>query len=101
MAERRRWTQETIETEVAPTIAELGRMPTRRELTDRGLGGAWSAMQRHGGLPAWRERLTQRRAALAGPSPIEIAERAYFIFEARGGDPIANWLTAERQLSTA
>jgi Protein of unknown function (DUF2934) len=92
---RRRWTETTIAAELGPIVAELGRMPTRRELADRGLGGAWSAMQRHGGLAAWRERLTAR------PTREDIATRAYFLAQERGGDPFTNWLTAERELLAA
>ena len=70
-------------------------MPSRRELTDSGLGGAWSAMQRHGGVAAWRERLTRR------PTPQDVAVRAYYLAQERGGDPLANWLAAERELLAA
>ena len=118
MATRRRWTEESIRHEIAPIVAELGRMPTRRELTDRGLAAAWSAMQRHGGLAAWRLVLTAptkapspaapaparaRVVAMAPSSPSrhDIAQRAYFIAQQRGGDPVANWLAAERELLAA
>lgn len=47
---RRRWTEESIAQELAPVVEELGRLPTRTELTKRGLGGLWSAMQRRGGI---------------------------------------------------
>ncbi len=40
MGTRRRWTEASVRIEIAPIVAELGRMPTRRELTDRGLGAA-------------------------------------------------------------
>jgi hypothetical protein len=107
MATRRRWTQESIRHEIAPVVAELGRMPTRRELTDRGLSAAWSAMQRRGGIAAWRLELGAplapvvrlKPAAPSGPpSPDDIARRAYFIAQQRGGDPVANWLAAETEL---
>ena len=110
MATRRSWTEESIRNEIAPIVAELGRMPTRRELTDRGLGAAWSAMQRRGGIAAWREQLEPplapviRLAPPAVPAPSgapsreEIARRAYFIAQQRGGDPVANWLAAETEL---
>ena len=117
MAPRRSWTQASIETEIAPIVAELGRMPTRRELTDRGLGGAWSAMQRLGGIATWRRSLTALAAAsppaqaataapktaalTATPSREHIATRAYFIAQQGGGDPVANWLAAERELLAA
>ena len=119
MATRRRWTEESIRSEIAPIVAELGRMPTRRELTDRGLGAAWSAMQRHGGIAAWRLVLTAplapaapvapaapstpvaRLVAPALPSRDDIARRAYFIAQERGGDPVGNWLAAETELLAA
>lgn len=109
MATRRRWTEVTIRNEIAPIAAELGRMPTRRELTDRGLGAAWSAMQRHGGLAAWRRDLdaalpSPARPATPAPraaSRADIAQRAYFIAQQRGGDPVSNWLAAEHELLAA
>ena len=110
MATRRRWTEGSIRIEIAPIVAELGRMPTRRELTERGLGAAWSAMQRHGGLAAWRleldpppgrvVRLSPPEAATP-PSREEIARRAYFIGLQRGDDAVANWLAAETELLAA
>ena len=113
MATRRRWTQDSIRMEIAPIVAELGRMPTRRELSDRGVSAAWSAMQRHGGIAAWRIRLdsppapvTRLAASAAAPSSAapsrdDIARRAYFIAQQRGGDPVANWLAAETELLAA
>lgn len=103
MNARRRWTEETIAAAVGPIAAELGRLPTRRELTDRGVGGAWGAMQRHGGIDAWRERYDAAPAASPSPSPAfdAIAQRAYFIALERGGDPEANWYAAERELLAA
>lgn len=102
MTTRRRWTEASIETELAPIVAELGRMPTRRELSDRGCGAAWSAMQRHGGVAVWRERLTADSGdAPAAPSRDDIAELAYFLAQEQGGDPVANWLTAESRLLAA
>jgi hypothetical protein len=129
MTTRRRWTQDSIRHEIAPIVAELGRMPTRRQLSDRGLAAAWSAMQRHGGLAAWRHVLTapatapspaapdaSAAAEPAAPAPArprvvaiapsvpsrhDIAQRAYFIAQQRGGDPVANWLAAERELLAA
>src|SRR3954449_7086771 len=90
MSTRRRWTTETIHATLEPLVAELGRMPTRTELADRGLSGLTSAMQRHGGVAEWRARMTQPRAV-----PHEaIATRAYFIALAeQGGDPFVHWLT--------
>jgi hypothetical protein len=94
---RRRWTTETIQETLEPLVAELGRMPTRKELADRGLSGLTSAMQRHGGAAEWRERMTPVRAV----THAEIAERAYFIaLSEQGGDPLAHWLAAERELAT-
>lgn len=95
MATRRRWSETALETELTPIVAELGRMPTRRELTDRGIGGAWSALQRHGGVEAWSVRLAP------APTAQDVAVRAYFIAEERGGDPLANWIAAERELLAA
>ncbi|HZT92102.1 MAG TPA: DUF2934 domain-containing protein [Gaiellaceae bacterium] len=37
----------------------------------------------------------------AAPSWDHIAERAYFIHLAEGGEPLANWLRAERELIAA
>ncbi len=105
MAIRRRWSETVIETALTPIVAELGRMPTRRELADRGVGGAWSAMQRHGGVDAWRLRLAAgpESAPEGAPAPTEadVAVRAYFIAQERGGDPVANWFAAERDLLAA
>jgi DUF2934 family protein len=101
MTARRRWTEETIAQTLAPIAAELGRMPTRRELSDRGVAGAWSAMRRRGGLDAWRARFAARRAAAAAPSFEAIATRAYFIALERGGAADENWYAAERELLAA
>ena len=97
MATRRRWSETVLETELTPIVAELGRMPTRKELADRGVGGAWSAMQRTGGLAAWRERLEPRPA----PTAADVAVRAYYLAQEQGGDPLANWFAAERELLAA
>ena len=94
MITRRRWTDESIEATLAPVVADLGRLPTRKELSERGVSGAWSAMQRHGGIDAWRDRLLQ-------PRRDDIERRAYFIALERGGDPVDNWLTAEAELAAA
>ena len=119
MATRRRWTEESIRIEIAPIVAELGRMPTRREASERGSGAAWSAMQRRGGIAAWRLRLDPPTAPIATGAPVapvvrlapatppappsreEIARRAYFIALQRGGDPVSNWLAAETELLAA
>jgi hypothetical protein len=94
MTTRRRWTDASLEAVLTPIVADLGRMPTRRELTDLGVGGAWSAMQRHGGVDAWRGRLLR-------PRRDDIERRAYFIALERGGDPVRNWLAAEAELTAA
>jgi hypothetical protein len=91
---RRRWTDASIEATLAPIVADLGRMPTRSELTARDAGGAWAAMRRHGGVDAWRARLLR-------PRRDDIERRAYFIALERGGDPVDNWLTAEAELTAA
>ena len=91
---RRRWTDESIEAVLAPIVADLGRMPTRRELADRSVAGAWPAMQRRGGIDAWPSRLLR-------PRRDDIERRAYFIALERGGDPVENWLAAEAELVAA
>jgi hypothetical protein len=117
---RRTWNEATIEAELAPVVAKLGRFPKRAELAAVGLGGLWTAMQRHAGLAAWRERISAppatptanliRHADTAKPvgrddtKPVhhdDIARRAYFLAQERGGDPIENWLSAERELRAA
>jgi hypothetical protein len=97
MVNRRRWSETVIEAELTPIVAELGRMPTRKELADRGVGGAWSAIQRHGGVDAWRLKLGRRPE----PTADDVAVRAYYIAQERGGDPVANWFAAERELQAA
>lgn len=101
MATRRSWNDETIEAELTPIVAELGRMPKREELSAQGLTGLWSAMRRNGGITAWKERMTPGQAEANGATTHdEIAHRAYQIGLERGGDdPVANWLDAERELS--
>ncbi len=53
------WQNEgNIETELAPIVTELGRMPTAQELMDRGLQALMASIYRgEGGLPAVRSRL--------------------------------------------
>jgi hypothetical protein len=97
MTTRRRWTEETIDAELRPLVAQLGRFPTRPELTARGLGGLYGALARTGGVSMWRSRLS-------GPRPVahdDIAHRAYFISQQGGGDPLSHWLQAERELRAA
>ena len=51
-----------------------------------------------------RTRVTKPKAVAGQPEPThaEISERAYFIaLEQGGGDEVANWLRAERELATA
>ena len=39
------------------------------------------------------------RGAKRAPTREEIEQRAYYIGESEGGDPVENWLRAERELS--
>jgi Protein of unknown function (DUF2934) len=53
--------------------------------------------------PAARKTLTRRRTKM---QPVElnwdtVATRAYFIHLEAGGDPLENWLRAERELVAA
>src|SRR5690349_3905844 len=99
---RRKWTDATIEADLTALVGELGRMPTRKELTDRRASGLWSAMHRHGGIAAWRSRVTPpvpgptaggTPASPATPTREDIARRAYFLgLEQGGGDPFGHWL---------
>jgi DUF2934 family protein len=100
---RRTWNEATIEAELAPLVARLGRFPKRAELAAVGLSGLWTAMQRHGGLAAWRERISAPPATSTAKrvDHDDIARRAYFLAQERGGDPIENWLSAERELRAA
>jgi hypothetical protein len=97
MTTRRRWTDDTIEAELRPLVAHLGRFPTRSELAARGLSGLYSALARTGGTSAWRARL----AAPQPPAHEDIARRAYLLSLAGDGDPVAHWLQAERELHAA
>jgi hypothetical protein len=99
MTTRRRWTEETIEAELRPIVAQLGRFPTRSELAARGLSGLYAALARTGGASAWRERLNGNGSRPVGHD--DIARRAYFLSQANGSDPLANWLQAERELRAA
>jgi hypothetical protein len=129
MSGRRRWTDEIIQAELTSLIAELGRMPTRTELTARGMGGLWSALSRRGGIRVWRERMAPLGAVAAPadkgapkmavpelavpkvqivvpkvitPPHEHIAVCAFFLYERGGaGDHVAHWLQAERELMTA
>jgi hypothetical protein len=99
MTTRRRWTEDTIEAELRPIVAQLGRFPTRSELSARGLSGLYAALGRTGGAAAWRARLNGNGSRPVGHD--DIALRAYFLAQAGGGDPLANWLQAERELRAA
>src|SRR4051794_11862681 len=105
---RRQWTDETIRVELLPIAEELGRMPKKTELTERGIGGLWAAMGRRGGVDAWREVVAAHLAAAtvepatAQPTEEHIAIAAYFLFEnGHPGGPETHWQTAERQLAAA
>jgi hypothetical protein len=112
---RRQWTDETIRVELLPIAEELGRMPKKTELTERGIGGLWAAMGRRGGVDAWREVVAAHLAGgaaaeepafvaaqTAAPTEEQIAVAAYFLYEnGHPGDPETHWQTAERQLATA
>jgi hypothetical protein len=113
---RRQWTDETIREELLPISEELGRMPKKTELTERGIGALWAAMGRRGGVDAWREIVAAHLAAPASEPAItvettkivvtvpeeQIAIAAYFMFQnGHPGDPESHWAAAERQLATA
>jgi Protein of unknown function (DUF2934) len=111
---RRQWTDETIRVELLPIAEELGRMPKKSELTERGIGGLWAAMGRRGGVDAWREVVAAHLAGAPAPAPVEpavepvapieeqIAVAAYFLFEnGHPGGPETHWQAAERELTAA
>ena len=100
---RRTWNETAIEAELLAISAELGRFPRRAELTARGVGGLWSAMQRNGGIDAWRARViaASKPGVVAATTHDDIARRAYFLAQERGGDPMDNWLAAEQELRAA
>jgi hypothetical protein len=92
------WSETAIAEALQPVVSELGRMPTRAELKERGLAGAWDAMRRRGGIDAWAERLT----ATDGDPSDAIRQRAYFIsLDSPETDPMTHWLQAERELAAA
>jgi Protein of unknown function (DUF2934) len=119
---RRQWTDETIREELLPISEELGRMPKKTELTERGIGALWAAMGRRGGVDSWREVVAAHLAAPASQPAVvietttieietttvvvvpeeQIAIAAYFMFQnGHPGDPESHWAAAERQLATA
>src|SRR3954447_11535519 len=117
---RRQWTDETIRETLLPIATELGRMPRRAELTERGLGGLWSAMGRRGGVDAWRAVVATQLAgappagaAVDDPEPPAAAAEAsttdedvrvaaFFLYEnGPPGDPADHWLAAEQRLTAA
>ena len=52
--------------------------------------------------PAKRQGGRRRAEAPGAATPADIAARAYALFEAEGGgDPVAHWLRAERELAAA
>jgi hypothetical protein len=96
----RRWTPDTITTELQALTAELGRFPTSSEFTARGLSGLYRAIRRDG-VDVWKERIAAAPAA-ATPTPEQIAEAAYFLhLQGAEADDDARWLRAERELHTA
>jgi hypothetical protein len=99
---RRTWNETAIEAELLAITAELGRFPKRAELAARGVGGLWNAMQRNGGIDAWRSRvMVASEPGVAGATHDDIARRAYYLAQERGGDPMDNWLAAEQELRAA
>ena len=93
-----RWTEDTVDAALRPLVAELGRLPTRAELRERGQEGLYRAMTRLGGVAAWRTRV-------APPQPVradDVAVHAYFLWlNGAPGGPDGHWLAAERELSVA
>src|SRR5262245_30741690 len=110
---RRQWTDETIRVELLPIAEELGRMPKKTELTERGIGGLWAAMGRRGGVDPWGQAVAAHLAGAQAPAPAPVAETlvsleeqiavaAYFLYEnGHPGDSETHWQTAERQLAAA
>jgi hypothetical protein len=118
---RRQWTDETIREALLPIAEELGRMPKKTELTERGIGALWAAMGRRGGVESWREVVAAHLVAPATTEAIvvvetttvetdtvvivpeeQIAIAAYFMFQnGHPGSPESHWAAAKRQLATA
>ena len=107
---RRQWNDETIRETLVPIASELGRFPTRSELTERGVGGLWSALGRRGGVDAWREVVATHLAQPAAVEPVapvtvddeHVRVAAYFMFQnGHPGDPNAHWIAAEQELAVS
>ena len=107
---RRQWTPETIRAELLPVAAELGRMPKRAELTERGIGGLWAAMGRHGGVDEWRALVAAHLSEAPAAEPVtkvavpreHIEVAAFFLFQnGHPGGPNEHWREAERSLRAA
>ena len=80
----------------AATAAEPTKPPTRAK---RATAGTAAVRAKPASRPASPRG---RRANGRSPSYDAISERAYFIsLEDDGGDEVANWLRAERELATA
>src|SRR5262249_14171889 len=111
---RRRWTPETIQETLEPIVAELGRFPKPKELTERGLSGLSAAMGRNGGVAERKARFDQpveKGEVPAAVDPVEehkpaadvthedIATHAYYLAQQHpDADPVDVWLAAERDL---
>ncbi len=74
----------------------------------KGLRGLWDAAARMGGIDGWRARLAAGTASpVEDASPItimdqrdQVAEAAYYRWlNGTGGDEVAHWLEAERELA--
>jgi|GEM_PF-5693708 len=98
---RRRWTPENIETELRSLVEQLGQIPTRRQLEDRGLSGLYKAMRREGG--DWTHLLPEPAPVIELAAVRErVATAAYFMhLNGEQGDPVEHWLAAERQIVAA
>lgn len=96
-------------------------MPKRTELTERGIGGVWAAMGRHGGVDEWRKVVADHLSTPVAPVIVETASpvavdavaetpvprehieiAAFFLFQnGHPGTPDDHWREAERKLATA
>ena len=112
---RRRWTEDTIESELRAQQDALGHFPSRAELVSQGLRGLWDAATRLGGIEAWKGRLACPEAHAGRSTPPthtititdrrrpqdRVAEAAYYRWlSGAGGDEVEHWLEAERELET-